>query len=100
MRICVKGSALFSKVVDYLSPLSKQAAMADIELVRQSLISCLHGALPAHTPEGYPSVLGPDARGGLWAEATLPYNLRLADTVGPLAVVYRESPQARQWIDK
>jgi len=65
--------------------------MANIELVRQSLISCLHGAIPAHTPEGYPSVLGPDARGGLWAEATLPYNLRLADTVGPLAVVYRES---------
>lgn len=65
--------------------------MANVELVRQSLISCLHGAIPAHTPEGYPSVLGPDARGGLWAEATLPYNLRLADTVGPLAVVYRES---------
>jgi hypothetical protein len=76
------------------SPVPERGAMANVELVRQSLISCLHGALPAHTPEGYPSVLGPDARGGLWAEATLPYNLRLADTLGPLAVVYREPTEA------
>lgn len=68
--------------------------MSNVELVRQSLISCLHGVLPAHTPEGYPSILGPDSRGGLWAEATLPYNLRLAETVGPLAVVYRTCLQA------
>lgn len=69
--------------------------MGDIELVRQSLISCLHGSLPSHTPEGHPSVLSPDAREGLWAEATLPYNLRLANTVGPLAVVYRKPYQRR-----
>lgn len=65
--------------------------MADVELVRQSLISCLLGSLPSQTPEGNPSVLSPVSRQGLWEEATLPYNLRLKDSVGPLAVVYRVS---------
>jgi len=63
--------------------------MADTELVRKSLISCLNHALPSHTPEGHPSVLGPDTRGELWLQATLPYNLRLAGSIGPLAIVYR-----------
>jgi hypothetical protein len=62
--------------------------MKDIEVVRQSLLNCLREALPSTTPEGNPSVLDPSAR-QVWTEATLPYNLRLADTIGPLALVYR-----------
>jgi hypothetical protein len=64
--------------------------MTDIELVRSSLLGCLIQALPKDTPEGNPSVLDPNADSKLWAEATLPYNLRLADTLGPLALVYRK----------
>ena len=65
-----------------------QNKMDDIEVVRQSLLNCLSQALPLTTPEGNPSVLDPSAR-QVWAEATLPYNLRLADAIGPLALVYR-----------
>lgn len=65
-----------------------QSKMNDIEAVRQSLLNCLREALPLTTPEGNPSVLDPSAR-QVWTEATLPYNLRLADAIGPLALVYR-----------
>lgn len=65
-----------------------QSKMNDIEVVRQSLLSCLREALPSTTPEGNPSVLDPSAR-QVWTEATLPYNIRLADAIGPLALVYR-----------
>jgi hypothetical protein len=64
--------------------------MADIELVRSSLLGCLIQALPKDTPEGNPSILDPNADSRLWAEATLPYKQRLADTLGPLALVYRK----------
>jgi hypothetical protein len=47
--------------------------------------------LPKSTPEGTPSVLDPTLNKPLWNEATLPYNLRLADAVGPLALVYGKS---------
>lgn len=64
--------------------------MADIESTRQSLLACLWAALPRYTPDGFPAVLDPTSGQGLWADATLPYNLRLADGVGPLALVYRK----------
>jgi hypothetical protein len=65
--------------------------MSDLETVRRSLLSCLRESLPTNTPEGNPTVLHPGA-GKIWMEATLPYNLRLADVVGPLALVYRMDP--------
>jgi hypothetical protein len=61
---------------------------SDKQDVRQSLLDCLKKALPTTTPDGLPSVLDSSAKNGLWAEATLPYNLRLAEAVGPLALVY------------
>jgi hypothetical protein len=63
--------------------------MADVERVRRALLACLRESLPAETPEGHPSVLDPSVGPELWAEATLAYNLRLADAVGPIALVYR-----------
>lgn len=65
--------------------------MPDIEETRKTLLTCLWDALPRYTPDGLPAVLDPTSGQGLWAEATLPYNLRLTDEIGPLALVYRES---------
>jgi FAD/FMN-containing dehydrogenase len=65
--------------------------MADIEVTREKLIACLREVLPGQTHGAIPKVLGP-SDGRLRKEATLPYNLRLADSIGPLALVYRECP--------
>lgn len=65
--------------------------MANIEVPREKLIACLREVLPGQTLGDIPKVLSP-SDGRVWKEATLPYNLRLADSIGPLALVYRECP--------
>jgi hypothetical protein len=63
--------------------------MANIEATRDKLIASLREVLPGQTCGDISNVLSP-SDGRLWKEATLPYNLRLADSIGPLALVYRE----------
>lgn len=65
--------------------------MADLDNIRQTLLTCLWDSLPRYTPDGLPTVLDPHSGEGIWHDAILPYNLRLADSVGPLALVYRKS---------
>lgn len=77
------------------STLSTSRVMTSREDIRAALVRCLQEALPSYTSVGYPSVLEPNSGQGLWADATLPYNLRLADSVGPLALVYRERHSRR-----
>lgn len=54
---------------------------------RQVLVTCLRSASPEYTRDDTPSVI--DVTNELWPEATLPYNLRLKNSVRPLAVAYR-----------
>jgi hypothetical protein len=57
---------------------------------RQAVLSCVRSSSSQQIGELF-SVDPEGSTPQQWADASLPYNTRLADEIGPLAIVYRES---------
>lgn len=65
-------------------------AAADI---RQAVLSCVRSS-SSSSAQRVGELFSVDPESSTpqqWADASLPYNTRLADEIGPLAIVYRES---------
>lgn len=58
---------------------------------RQAVLSCVRSSSSSQQVGELFSVDPEGSTPQQWADASLPYNTRLADEIGPLAIVYRES---------